>query len=103
VDILAPPVFSIQPGFYHEPKLLELHHDDHPDVTINYTTDGSVPDTSSIRYEGPIGLAPHSSDSNHVSMIRTTLPRVRRADTAGLHLKCGWTRVMSSAPWRWSS
>ena len=72
-EILAPPKFSVQPGFYSGPKLLELHHDD-PGVTIYYTTDGAVPDTSSIRYEGPIGLTPRSPDSNYVSMIRTTPP-----------------------------
>jgi len=72
-DILAPPGFSVQPGFYHEAKLLELHHDD-PDVSIFYTTDGSVPDTGSIRYTGPVGLASRAGERNVISMIPTTPP-----------------------------
>ncbi|TVQ71940.1 MAG: T9SS C-terminal target domain-containing protein [Balneolaceae bacterium] len=71
--ILSPPEFSIRPGFYSDSLLLQLHHE-HPDVTLYYTTDGSVPDTSSLRYDGPIGLAPRPPDSNSVSMIRPTPP-----------------------------
>ncbi len=72
-DILSPPEFSIQPGFYSDSLLLELHHED-PDVTLYYTTDGSIPDTSSLRYDGPVSLGQRSLDSNSISLIRTTPP-----------------------------
>jgi len=72
-DILAPPGFSIQPGFYSNSLMLELHHTD-DEATIFYSTDGSVPDTSSKRYEGPVGLDFRSEEPNRVSMIRTTPP-----------------------------
>jgi hypothetical protein len=72
-DIMKPPCFSIQPGFYDSPLLLELHHDD-PEATIYYTTDGSVPDTTSFRYEGPVGLDHRGEDPDVFSLIRTTPP-----------------------------
>ncbi len=72
-DILEPPRFSIQPGFYHEPRLLELHHDN-PEAHIYFTTDGSIPDTGSTRYIGPIGLTSRDGEPNTICMIRTTPP-----------------------------
>ncbi len=72
-DILTPPEFSIRPGFYSDPRLIELHHED-PDATLYYTTDGSVPDTTSMRYDEPIGIAPRTEEPNSISMIRTTPP-----------------------------
>ena len=41
-DILEPPTFSIEGGFYQEAFDLEISHDD-PDVLIIYTLDGSEP------------------------------------------------------------
>ena len=41
-DILEPPAFSKEGGFYSEAFELEISHDD-PDVTIIYTLDGSEP------------------------------------------------------------
>lgn len=42
-EVLAPPVFSHQAGFYADPFSLQITHPD-PEVTIVYTLDGSDPD-----------------------------------------------------------
>ncbi len=72
-DILSPPGFNIHPGFYGESLQLELSHSV-PDVTIQYTTDGSIPDDSSKIYDGPVALAYRGGEANAHSMIRTTPP-----------------------------
>lgn len=46
-EILAPPVFSHQGGFYSVPFNLSITHSD-PEVMILYTTDGSNPDQNNI-------------------------------------------------------
>jgi|LSQX01.1.fsa_nt_gb hypothetical protein len=44
-EVLDPPIFSHMGGFYNEPFELNITHND-PDVTIVYTLDGSIPDTT---------------------------------------------------------
>ena len=44
---LSPPLFSVESGFYSNEFTLNITHPD-PDVTIIYTTDGSVPDETNI-------------------------------------------------------
>jgi len=52
--IAAEPVFSIQAGMYDGPLQVELSAD--TDADIYYTLDGTVPNTSSIPYIGPISI-----------------------------------------------
>lgn len=48
------PVISLDSGTYHEPVLIEVYYND--DTKIYYTTDGSIPDKNSERYNHPIEL-----------------------------------------------
>lgn len=66
----APPEFSHGAGFYHEPFSLELSHPD-PEVVLYYTLDGSLPDTTSLRYTGPLPIEDRSAQENLYSMIPT--------------------------------
>jgi len=50
---IAPPVFSLESGFYNEPQFLSLSHED-PAAVIRYTLDGSIPDDRSAIYTSPI-------------------------------------------------
>ena len=71
-EFLEPPTFSVAPGFYPGTVTLELEHDD-PDVTIHYTTDGSEPDESAMKYENePIELTFKGNEPNQHSMTRTS-------------------------------
>jgi len=47
VTSLSPPIFSVESGFYNSQFILNITHPD-PDVTIIYTTDGSIPDETNI-------------------------------------------------------
>jgi gliding motility-associated-like protein len=49
------PVFSLSPGFYAGAQTVSLTCSD-PTATIRYTTDGSVPTTTSTLYAGPINI-----------------------------------------------
>lgn len=51
----AEPVFSLAPGFYQEPQTLIIQYDTTA-TSVYYSTDGSFPDSSSIRYVGPLIL-----------------------------------------------
>ena len=64
------PVFSHEAGFYTQEISLQISVD-HPDATIYFTTDGSVPDTGSEIYEAPLQLASRAGDPNVVSEIPT--------------------------------
>lgn len=55
--------FSVQAGFYSDTVTLELTCGD-PDAAIVYTTDGSLPTTSSELYTGPITIASREGDAN---------------------------------------
>lgn len=48
------PVISLDSGTYQEPLLIEAYYSD--DAKIYYTTDGSIPDKNSRRYDNPIEL-----------------------------------------------
>ena len=54
LSIPESPVISLDSGTYHEPALIEVYYSD--STKIYYTTDGSVPDKNSIRYDNPIEL-----------------------------------------------
>ncbi len=55
--VTDPVEFSLEPGLYQSVEAVELTSAT-PGAEIYYTTDGSVPTTSSTRYEGPIFLNP---------------------------------------------
>ena len=52
VHSLLPPVLSQSSGFYDQPVLLEISHNE-PDVLLFYTLDGSLPDSSADLYTAP--------------------------------------------------
>lgn len=54
--VLLPPVFSLAAGTYSSTQQLTIS-DTAPSASIYYTTDGSVPTTSSTLYRGPISIA----------------------------------------------
>ncbi len=53
VQILAPPNFSLNDGFYAGPIAIQLSSDD-PNAQIYYTLDGSIPTKTSMQYIAPI-------------------------------------------------
>ena len=63
--------FSHAGGFYTEAIQLDLRNS-HPDNTIHYTLDGSIPDYQSPRYEQPLSLEDWSGRENQISGIRTS-------------------------------
>lgn len=101
-EILAPPTFSVNGGFYTEGFNLTISHLD-PDVTIVYTTDGSDPNIDnfsgttyqykneypfelgqlpsenfltksfqSMQYSTPLNIVDRTNEPNGISMISST-------------------------------
>lgn len=69
---LDPPFFSHPPGFYSEPIALSIHPRT-PDEQVRffYTLDGSLPDTTSAEFTGPLELDDRSAEPNVLSVIPT--------------------------------
>lgn len=65
IDISDGVVFSYPSGFYSEPVTLELYAAE--GTTIRYTTDGSLPDASSMEYTAPLTLNDASGNENVLS------------------------------------
>lgn len=59
--------FSVEPGFYEEPFILEMSA---KSGTIYYTLDGTAPDKNSIKYEKPI-LITDATENDNVYSMRT--------------------------------
>lgn len=70
---LSAPVFSLESGFYPE-ESITLEITGRNGAAIYYTTDGSIPDASSRRYEGPLVLTDVSSEPNRYVNIPNTIP-----------------------------
>ncbi|MCZ8168186.1 MAG: chitobiase/beta-hexosaminidase C-terminal domain-containing protein [Flavobacterium sp.] len=101
-EVLAPPTFSVQGGFFTESFTLSLSHPD-PAVTIVYTTDGSDPNINNLNgttyfyknvypeeigalpsttflsnsfqsqtYTAPLTIADRTNAPNDISMISST-------------------------------
>jgi hypothetical protein len=68
-EVLQPPTFSKQGGFYEEEFYLELNCGC-DDGKIYYTTDGSEPSLNSKQYTKPILIKSRKGDKNKYSEIR---------------------------------
>ncbi|MFL6307325.1 MAG: chitobiase/beta-hexosaminidase C-terminal domain-containing protein [Candidatus Sulfotelmatobacter sp.] len=55
IPLAAKPTFSPAAGTYSSPQMVTIS-DTTPNVTIYYTTDGTIPTTSSAVYSGPISV-----------------------------------------------
>ncbi len=75
LGITPPPHFSLEPGFYPGAQTVEISHPD-PLAVIRYTTDSSVPEEFSPRYETPLTLDDLAGVPNINSEIRTNPPEV---------------------------
>lgn len=64
--------FSAPAGFYEDGFQLTLSADD-PDAVILYTLDGSVPDTDSPVYTGPISIQSRAGEPNRYVSLPTVL------------------------------
>ena len=64
--------FSAPAGFYEEDFQLTLSSDD-PEAVILYTLDGSVPDTDSPVYTGPISIRSRAGEENQYVSLPTVL------------------------------
>lgn len=64
--------FSAPAGFYEDDFSLTLSCDD-PDAVILYTLDGSVPDTDSPVYTGPIAIESRAEEKNEYVSLPTVL------------------------------
>ena len=67
---LVSPMFSHDPGFYHQEFELQITHPQE-DVIIYYTLDGSVPTENSLVYTEPIPVRDRNSEPNDISTIPT--------------------------------
>lgn len=56
IDLSVPeePVINLDSGKYNAPEMIEVYHNN--DTKIYYTTDGSIPDKDSSRYNNPIEM-----------------------------------------------
>lgn len=52
IHVIPPPLLSHPSGFYDQPVLLKIAHDD-PNVSLFYTLDGSLPDSNATLYTAP--------------------------------------------------
>ncbi len=66
--------FSREPGFYEESFYLEIDAGQNKDWTLYYTLDGSMPDTTSQRYTGPILMEDVSYKENVYSAREDVSP-----------------------------
>lgn len=65
------PVISLDSGTYQEPALIEVYYSD--DVKIYYTTDGSIPDKNSKRYDNPIEMPYGRSNFSFIAIDKSGL------------------------------
>lgn len=66
------PVPSVQGGYYEDSFLLELEAPVHG--TIYYTTDGSMPTTDSLVYEGGILIENRTDQPNRINAVQNIVP-----------------------------
>lgn len=65
------PIISLDSGIYQEPMLIEVYYGD--DAKIYYTTDGSIPDKNSKRYDNPIEMPYGRSNFSFIAIDESGL------------------------------
>lgn len=55
ISFLEPPVFSVDSQSFSDPFTLEIHSN-HPQASVRYTLDGSIPDETSMLYTDPLAI-----------------------------------------------
>lgn len=68
--VVAPPDFSLPPGYYTGEQILELATET-PGAIVRYTLDGSEPDEQSTVYQASIAIKSRTGDPNVFSAIPT--------------------------------
>ncbi len=93
--LLAPPVFTVAPGFYENAVTVAITNAD-ATATIYYTLDGSTPTNavteSCFLYSAPLTLDDRSSEPNRFSMIRTNPIEMTN------HTQYGWMEPQGLVP-----
>jgi hypothetical protein len=100
ISTVPAPEFSPVAGTYSTAQLVNIY-DVTPSATIHYTTDGSIPTTSSAVYSGPVVVA-----ANETIRALATAPRLTRSATAAAAYSIGKvvaTPTFSLAPGSYTS
>ena len=63
---ISEPIFSVKSGFYDSEFELQITTAN-PNLSIYYTVDGSIPNTESLYYTGPIRIYDYSINENNYS------------------------------------
>ena len=71
IGILDPPVFTLAPGFYPGPVVVDASHDD-AGVVLRFTTNGRAPEADDGLWSGPLSLTSASWRAGPLSLLRTT-------------------------------
>ncbi len=71
LSVPGSPIISLDSGTYHEPALIEVYYSDA--AKIYYTTDGSIPDKNSKRYDNPIELPYGRSNFSFIAIDESGL------------------------------
>ena len=90
LGILAPPTFTLEPGFYPEGGELGVVHSD-PEATIRYTQDGRFPDEDSPEWKEALRLEAKETGGEGIAGIATSPPE---ADAMGI----GWLPPLEANP-----
>jgi len=70
-ELVTPPLFSHNPGFYTDSFYVKIYHID-PNVEIRFTLDGSVPTAGSEIFPDSLLIRNRKNDPNQLSDIPTT-------------------------------
>ena len=90
-SVLAPPSFSVPPGVYADPVVVDAIHPE-PDVVIRFTTDGRLPGPGDPIWSGPLTLNAQPWSPGPLAMIRTN------PIEASIHRDYGWSEPIGEVP-----